>query len=205
MNQTDDALLAGATPAEREAVKQLSAFWWVWLVIGAIWIVAALVILQFSESSFKLIGVLIGAMFIAAGVQYMAISTLMPKWRWVYLLFAALVGGLPGAGFRGVSVTIPHKEAAFELADRLSPHANAIGAVNTLVFEPGGECFGDNTDAPGFIASLPSPPTERSTALVLGAGGVARAVVWALRDRGVDGLIETVRGVGYRCAPESLA
>ncbi len=91
MNQTDDALLAGATPAEREAVKQLSAFWWVWLVIGAIWIVAALVILQFSESSFKLIGVLIGAMFIAAGVQYMAISTLMPKWRWVYLLLGALL------------------------------------------------------------------------------------------------------------------
>jgi len=100
--------------------------------------------------------------------------------------FAALVGGLPGAGFRGISVTIPHKEAAFELADRLSDHASAIGAVNTLVFEPGGECFGDNTDAPGFIASLPSPPIEGSTALVLGAGGVARAVVWALRDRGVD-------------------
>jgi len=55
-----------------------------------------------------------------------------------------------------------------------------------LVFESGGECFGDNTDAPGFIASLPSPPIEGSTALVLGAGGVARAVVWALRDRGVD-------------------
>jgi len=91
MNQTDDALLAGTTPTEREAIKQLAAFWWLWLVIGVIWIIAALVILQFSESSYKLIGVLIGAMFIAAGVQYMGISTLMPKWRWAYLIIGALL------------------------------------------------------------------------------------------------------------------
>ena len=100
--------------------------------------------------------------------------------------FEALVQGLPGAGFRGASVTIPHKEAAAQLADNLSEHARAIGAVNTLIFEPDGNSFGDNTDAPGFIASLPAPPKSGSTALVLGAGGVARAVVWALRDLDVD-------------------
>lgn len=100
--------------------------------------------------------------------------------------FVALVASLPAEGYRGASVTIPHKEAASELVDRLSESAAAIGAVNTLIFEPGGEVVGDNTDAPGFIASLPEPPAPGSTALVLGAGGVAHAVVWALRNCGVE-------------------
>ena len=100
--------------------------------------------------------------------------------------FSALVAGLGGSGFRGASVTIPHKEAAAALADRLTKRAQEIGAVNTLVFEPTGEVVGDNTDAPGFIAALPEMPSSGSTALVLGAGGVAHAVVWALRDCGVE-------------------
>jgi uncharacterized membrane protein HdeD (DUF308 family) len=73
MSQADDALLAGTTPTEREAIKQLASFWWLWLVFGILWIIVALVVLQFSESSFALIGVMIGAMFIGAGVQYMAL------------------------------------------------------------------------------------------------------------------------------------
>ena len=100
--------------------------------------------------------------------------------------FDALVGSLPADGYRGASVTIPHKEAALELVDRLSESAAAIGAVNTLIFEPGGEVVGDNTDAPGFIASLPESPAPASTAIVLGAGGVAHAVVWALKNCGVE-------------------
>ncbi len=100
--------------------------------------------------------------------------------------FVASVGSLRAAGYRGASVTIPHKEAAFELVDRLSESAKAIGAVNTLIFEPGGELVGDNTDAPGFIASLPEAPAPGSTAIVLGAGGVAHAVVWALTNCGVE-------------------
>ena len=91
MTEADDPLLAGATPTEREAVRQLASFWWLWLVFGIIWIVVALVVLQFSNSSYALIGVMIGAMFIGAGVQYMAISTLLPKWRWVWLLLGALL------------------------------------------------------------------------------------------------------------------
>jgi len=91
MTEADDALLAGATPTEREAIKQLASFWWLWLVFGIIWIVVALVVLQFSNSSYALIGIMIGAMFIGAGVQYMAISTLLPKWRWVWLLLGALL------------------------------------------------------------------------------------------------------------------
>jgi len=98
----------------------------------------------------------------------------------------ACVEGLRNGAYRGVSVTIPHKENVLALVDRLTERASEIGAVNTLIFEPGGELVGDNTDAPGFIASLPSTPAPGSTAIVLGAGGVAHAVVWALRNCGVE-------------------
>ena len=90
---------------------------------------------------------------------------------------------LPGAGFLGANVTIPHKEAALALADEATPAARAIGAANTLTFEPGGAIHAENTDAPGLIAALPGSPAGRS-ALVLGAGGSARAAVWALLDAG---------------------
>ena len=91
MSQVDDALLANTTPAEQDAIKKLASFWWLWLVFGIIWIVVALVVLQFSESSFTIIGVMIGAMFIGAGIQYMAISALVPKWRGVWLIVGALL------------------------------------------------------------------------------------------------------------------
>jgi shikimate dehydrogenase len=97
--------------------------------------------------------------------------------------FAETVSALPGAGFRGVNVTLPHKRAALALATDPTPRARAIGAANTLVFEPDGGILAENTDAPGLIASLPFTPAGR-TALVLGAGGSARAAVWALLDAG---------------------
>ena len=100
--------------------------------------------------------------------------------------FVDCIAGLRDDDFRGASVTIPHKETTVGLVDRLSDRAQAIGAVNTLIFEASGELVGDNTDAPGFIASLPAAPLPGSTAMVLGAGGVAHAVVWALRDCGVE-------------------
>jgi shikimate dehydrogenase len=100
-------------------------------------------------------------------------------------LFAETVRALPGAGFRGANVTIPHKAAALALADRPSPVASAIGAANTLLFEPGGEIMAENTDAPGLIAALGFEPRGLS-ALVLGAGGSARAAVWALLDAGAS-------------------
>ncbi len=98
-------------------------------------------------------------------------------------LFAETVPALVAAGFRGINVTIPHKEAALALATDPSPRAAAIGAANTLLFEPDGRISADNTDAPGLIAALPLAPEGR-TALVLGAGGSARAVVWALLGAG---------------------
>jgi len=100
-------------------------------------------------------------------------------------LFAETVRALPAAGFRGVNVTIPHKEAALALADEASEAARAIGAANTLTFEPGGGIAADNTDAPGLLEALGErlDPAGRS-ALVLGAGGAARAAVWALAGAG---------------------
>ena len=109
-------------------------------------------------------------------------------WRYQLLpvppeLFDELVLALPEAGFAGANVTIPHKLAALQLADEASPRARAIGAANTLTFGPGGDIAADNTDAPALIAALPFPIAGR-TAMVLGAGGSARAVVWALLDAG---------------------
>ncbi|HEX3691059.1 MAG TPA: shikimate dehydrogenase [Solirubrobacteraceae bacterium] len=110
------------------------------------------------------------------------------EWRYQLLpvppeLLSQLVPALPGAGFAGANVTIPHKQAALALAGQASPRARAIGAANTLTFGPDGEIAADNTDAPALIAALPFPISGR-TAVVLGAGGSARAVVWALLDAG---------------------
>ena len=98
--------------------------------------------------------------------------------------FEPVVRALPESGFAGVNVTIPHKRAALALADAASETARAIGAANTLTFGGGG-IAAENTDAPGLIAALPGPALG-SRALVLGAGGAARAAVWALLDAGAE-------------------
>lgn len=93
--------------------------------------------------------------------------------------------GLTGLGFVGANVTVPHKRAILPLLDELSPVAKIIGAVNTLVLRPDGTVLGDNTDAYGFMMDLreagwlDDPPSERR-ALVIGAGGAARAVTFGL-------------------------
>jgi shikimate dehydrogenase len=111
----------------------------------------------------------------------------LADWRYLRLplppeLFAETVRALPAAGFRGVNVTIPHKEAALAVADEASETARAIGAANNLTFA-GGRILADNTDAEGLLAVLPEPPAGR-TALVLGAGGAGRAAAWAMKSAG---------------------
>jgi shikimate dehydrogenase len=111
----------------------------------------------------------------------------LDDWRYQLLpvppeLFEETVRALPGVGFVGANVTIPHKQAALALADEATPRARAIGAANTLTFRDG-RIEAENTDAPGLIDALPFDPAGRR-ALVLGAGGSARAAVWALLDAG---------------------
>jgi shikimate dehydrogenase len=96
--------------------------------------------------------------------------------------FGERVRALPGEAFAGVNVTIPHKEAALAAADEASRAAQEIGAANTLSFA-GGRIQAENTDATGLLAALPAPVGGK-TALVLGAGGSARAAVWALAGEG---------------------
>lgn len=106
---------------------------------------------------------------------------------------AAGVAGLMRVGFAGANVTAPHKEAVAALCTHLDSHAERLGAVNTLVFDQdGGQVMGRNTDGYGFYANLrqeaPSWRPEQGPAVVLGAGGAARAVVAALVDAGVPAI-----------------
>lgn len=122
-------------------------------------------------------------------MQNAALSSVgLTDWRYQRLpvppeLLAATVRSLAGAGFRGANVTVPHKQAVLGLAEQATERARQIGAANTLLFEPDGSIRADNTDAPGLIDALPMSPRGRSV-LVLGAGGSARAVVWALLGAG---------------------
>ena len=102
---------------------------------------------------------------------------------------ADFVARMGETGFVGGNVTVPHKTAMLDLVDKLDDEAQSIGAVNTVWFE-GGRLHGGNTDAFGFMANLedeaPGWDTAARRALVIGAGGAARAIVHALLQRGLD-------------------
>jgi shikimate dehydrogenase len=101
--------------------------------------------------------------------------------------FGAAVRALVDLGFRGVNVTIPHKLAAFEICDVVAPFARRAGAVNTLIFRDG-RIEGSNTDGFGFLESIreaaPGWRADAGPAVLLGAGGAARAIAAALLDAG---------------------
>ena len=102
--------------------------------------------------------------------------------------FQEAVRALPRLGLRGVNVTLPHKEAALAACTEVDAVAQRIGAVNTIIVRPDGSLLGTNTDAFGFLESLrqghPGFDPAAGPAIVLGAGGAARAVVAALADCG---------------------
>jgi shikimate dehydrogenase len=139
----------------------------------------------------------------------------MEDWRYQRLpvppeLFEQTVRALGPSGFVGANVTIPHKRAALALADQASEAAREIGAANTLTFAADGTIAAENTDAPGLIAALERSP-RGMRALVLGAGGSARAAAWALRREGASEVLvwnrtaeraETLaRELGVRAVP----
>ena len=107
--------------------------------------------------------------------------------------FRVALRGMADAGFVGANVTVPHKEAAFAAMDALSPAAQTLGAANTISFE-NGRLQGDNTDGDGFLAGLDAACQrgaadgnwQSAPALILGAGGAARAIINALGRAGID-------------------
>jgi shikimate dehydrogenase len=116
---------------------------------------------------------------------------------WVYLALPTpadrlqtVLQGLEAIGCRGLNVTIPHKQAVAQLCRRLTPLAERVGAVNTLLPLQGGGWLGTNTDVEGFLAPLRNGADQRTAggpgerAVVLGCGGSARAVVAALVELG---------------------
>ena len=113
---------------------------------------------------------------------------------------------LPKAGFVGVNITIPHKEAVLEIADLVTDRATLIGAANTLIFRKDGKIHADNTDGYGFVENLksgaPNWNPAAGPATVLGAGGAARAVIASLLDAGVPEILLTNR---TRVRAEKLA
>ncbi|EBA17014.1 shikimate 5-dehydrogenase [Roseobacter sp. SK209-2-6] len=104
---------------------------------------------------------------------------------------------LPKAGFVGANVTIPHKEAVMEIADKITDRAKLMGAANTLIFRPDGSIMADNTDGYGFITNLhqgaPNWNPGSGPAAVLGAGGACRAVIASLLEAGIPEIMLTNR------------
>jgi len=101
------------------------------------------------------------------------------------------LAALPAMGLCGVNVTVPHKTAAATACTRLDAAASAMGAVNTIVVTDDGELNGSNTDGVGFLENLKQGAgwTGGGKAVVLGAGGAARAVLWALLEAGAEEVV----------------
>jgi shikimate dehydrogenase len=130
---------------------------------------------------------------------------------WIYLALAVppeslpeALAGLKALGFRGANVTIPHKEQVLLGLDELSPEAKSLGAVNTLVAADG-RFRGHNTDVAGFLAALDNAGCSPRRAVVLGAGGAARAAIYALLSRGVTVTVANRSGQRARGLVSSLA
>lgn len=120
--------------------------------------------------------------------------------EWVYLALpapadqlAVVVRALEAIGCRGLSVTIPHKQAVAQLCRDLSPLAERVGAVNTLVPLAGGGWHGTNTDVEGFLAPLRQRQWQGKRAVVLGCGGSARAVVAGLVELDCEAITVVAR------------
>ena len=113
---------------------------------------------------------------------------------------ADALAALPKLGFVGANITVPHKEAAFGLMDRVDDDAARIGAVNTIVVSEDGSLEGRNTDGYGFIESLSFDidlqVTKDKPVVVLGAGGAARSIIVALQDYGVGSIRLSNRTLG---------
>ena len=125
-----------------------------------------------------------------AALRALAIEATYGRWPTPAAQLPARVAALRSPGMVGANVTLPHKVAVAPLLDRCAAIATYFGAVNTIVREPDGSLTGYNTDAPAFRDSLLALGLllPESQAVVLGAGGAARAALWALREVGCPGI-----------------
>jgi shikimate dehydrogenase len=129
-----------------------------------------------------------------------AFDALQLNWRYLPLPVApgrveGAVRGLSALGFRGANVTVPHKQAVMPALDLVAAGAQALGAVNTIVVDRkedgGARLSGHNTDAAGFVRALRDAgfDPQGTSAIVVGAGGAARAVVFGLMEAGVEQIV----------------
>lgn len=126
-----------------------------------------------------------------AAFRHLGLDIFYERWETPPYQLDQRVRSLRQAGFLGANVTVPHKQAVMPLLDEIDPIAQRIGAVNTIVNRDG-RLLGFNTDAAGFLRSLRDEahfdPKEKG-AIVVGAGGSARAVGFALADAGASGIV----------------
>jgi len=108
---------------------------------------------------------------------------------------AGFIGRLAAEGFRGINVTLPHKQAVGAHLDEISKRARIIGAVNSITVEDDGRLVGDNTDAPGLVRSLVEAgfAPRGARVVILGAGGAARAAVVGLAEAGASAITIAAR------------
>jgi shikimate dehydrogenase len=130
-------------------------------------------------------------------LDQLGIPAVYERWHTTASDLPARVDSLRTADALGASVTVPHKLAAMSLVDEVSPAARRAGAVNTIVNRDGA-LFGDNTDIHGFLVTVREALADSvpDMALVLGAGGAARAVVLALEASGVGEIVVANRDAG---------
>jgi shikimate dehydrogenase len=145
---------------------------------------------------------------LSPAMHNVAFDALRLNWRYVPLpvppgQVEVAVRGMAAMGFRGANVTVPHKRAILTTLDSIDPHARALGAVNTIMFDRQGDgtttITGHNTDTAGFSRALRRGgfrPEDRRNAVVVGAGGAARAVVSSLRQSGIGGVVVLNRTPG---------
>jgi shikimate dehydrogenase len=136
------------------------------------------------------------AAYAALGLDWVYVAMPVPPER-----LGDAVRGLAALGLAGLNVTIPHKQNVAATCDELSPQARTAGSVNTITVRDDGSLYGDTTDGAGMLDAIGQLP---GSALVLGAGGAARAAVAALLDAGVDVAVSARRDAEARSVAEQF-
>jgi uncharacterized membrane protein HdeD (DUF308 family) len=110
-------------PGEREMLGEMSRMWWLWLLLGIGWMIVAIIILETDETSVTTVGLIIGIMFLVAGVQELLIATVAEGWRWLWILFGVVLIGC------GIAALLEPQNTFGALADMLGFLFLLVGAM----------------------------------------------------------------------------